>query len=363
MRSPAREERAPPRGDESAARDRGARKARAAAENRRMRVVAPPPKSVAVEAAQAVLQSLGFSDAYEAFVALDEQATNAVSMAELRKGLRVLKIEQLDDVIAEIRSFRALVAHHNDAIDGRTFFGVLDWSQPAKGFSHRSLNAAYRRRHRILETFRQNLPKLLRERARREEQQLRERAREEEQRKIRDLMPAPPAAEEERRYRRPASPRSPSSRRAAGRRPSPSHMRAAEDGLIDILRSASGRDSINPYGSQQRGARDEDTEQHANELRTGSRQMELRQDVIETAAVELHQSLGPFLRLFGLERYHGRLVHYGVERVPDLLVMEDADYVELDIKVCARVSLPNSIQSCPSYDALLRPNTADRFVL
>ena len=64
-----------------------------------MRVVAPPPKSVAVEAAQAVLQSLGFSDAYEAFVALDEQATNAVSMAELRKGLRVLKIEQLDEVI------------------------------------------------------------------------------------------------------------------------------------------------------------------------------------------------------------------------------------------------------------------------
>eukprot|EP01044_Picomonas_judraskeda_P020567 COSAG03_NODE_4610_length_1491_cov_12.656609_1_plen_488_part_01 len=359
-RSPIREEcAAPPSGRRVAARDRERRRAQPNAEKRHARVVALPPKSAAISAAQAVLQSLGFSDAYEAFVALDEQATNAVSMAELRKGLRVLKIEHVDEIIAEIRSFRALVAHHNDTVDGRTFFGTLDWSQPAKGFSHRSLNAAYRRRQRILENFRQNLPQLLRERARKEEQQLRERAREEEQRALQEDLTPPLCADGEeaslggRSHRRPAPPHSPSHRRTGGRGLSPAHAhthrdrqthtgrergglppahaRVVEDGLIDLLRSATQHDretqryrdtetdiqtETNPHSSE----RTADAEQRENELRTSSRQTELRQNAVQTAATEAHQSLGPFLRLFGLERYHGRLVQFGVERVPDLLV-------------------------------------------
>ena len=337
-RSPARAQCAPPASRRpGAACDREVRSAQESTERRR-RVVAPPPKSAAITAAQAVLQSLGFKDAYEAFAALDEQATNAVSMAELRKGLRVLKIENLEEVIGEIRSFRSLLAHHNTTVDGRTFFGVFDWSQPSKGFSHRSLNAAYRRRHHILETFRQNLPNLLRERAKREEQQLRERAMEEEQQLLRDLMPMRSGVEGARldetlRRCRPASPHLPGHRRAVARGVSPPRAREVENELIDVLRSGRQHDGTSPY-SDERCALDED------ELRTSSRQVDLRHNVVQTAAMEAHQSLGPFLRLFGLERYHGRLVQYGVERVPDLLVMEDADYAELDIKVCACCALP-----------------------
>ena len=98
-RSPTSEERVPPpSGRRIAARDRECRGAQPNEEKRHARVVALPAKSGAILAAQAVLQSLGFGDAYEAFVALDEQATNAVSMADLRKGLRVLKIEHVDEV-------------------------------------------------------------------------------------------------------------------------------------------------------------------------------------------------------------------------------------------------------------------------
>jgi hypothetical protein len=256
-RSPVRaERRAPPRAvadaapaGKAAARSREPQAVRRDTEKRRERVVAPPPKSAAVLAAQAVLQSLGFSSAYEAFVALDEHSTNAVSMAELRKGLRVLKIEQPDEVLVEIRSFRALLAHHSDTVDGRTFFGVLDWSQPARGFSHRTLNAAYRRRPHILETFRQNLPTLLRERARRDEA-----------RRLRELVPVATMSltvadvdeTNAPRYHRPASPprASPARVRAVGAAAaatSSPYARVLEEGLIDALRSATEQDGTNPY--------------------------------------------------------------------------------------------------------------------
>ena len=66
--------------------------------------------------------------------------------------------------------------------------------------------------------------------------------------------------------------------------------------------------------------------------RTSARQAELRLNIVETARRETGQDLRGFLRLFGLERYHARLLDFGVELVPDLLVLEDGDFEELRVK-------------------------------
>ena len=130
------------------------------------KVAVAPPKSDHVQAAQRVLHSLGFRSAYEVFVTVDEQCSRAVGAAELRKGLRILRVEHIEQVLEELRAFRALLPHHNDAVDARTFVGVLEWAVPARAFDQSLLQAAYRQRPAILERFRQHLPELLRQQAR-----------------------------------------------------------------------------------------------------------------------------------------------------------------------------------------------------